>query len=272
MPLPILEARDLQFAWPGAARAAELCGAQRPRALDGVTLALRPGARLALLGANGSGKSTLLLHLNGTLRPDSGAVLHDGAPLDYSRRGLLALRQRVALVFQDPDDQLFAGTLAQDVSFGPLNLGLPAGEVARRVAASLAAVGLENLGELPLHMLSHGQRKRAAIAGALAMRPRVLLLDEPTAGLDPEGISSLLAHLDDLNAQGIAILFSTHHLALARAWADEAAIMTAGRIHATGDSATLLADDALLRSARLLFTAPSRPPHPGSPPRPPPSP
>jgi cobalt/nickel transport system ATP-binding protein len=260
MPPPILEARGLHFTWPGMARAAGLRGAQRFRALDGVSLALRPGARLALLGANGSGKSTLLLHLNGTLRPDSGIVLHDGAPPGHSKRGLLALCQRVALVFQYPDDQLFAGTLAQDVSFGPLNLGLDGDAVAQRVAGSLAAVGLENLGEMPLPMLSHGQRKRAAIAGALAMRPRALLLDEPTAGLDPEGVSSLLAHLDDLNAQGIAILFSTHHLDLARAWADEAAIMSAGRILATGDSATLLADDALLQAARLRLNFPVRHP------------
>ncbi|OAM88903.1 ATP-binding cassette domain-containing protein [Termitidicoccus mucosus] len=251
MPPPILEARDLHFAWPGMARAAGLCGAQRLRALDGVSLALRPGARLALLGANGSGKSTLLLHLNGTLRPDSGVVLHDGAPLDHSKRGLLALRQRVALVFQDPDDQLFAGTLAQDVSFGPLNLGLAGDAVAQRVAEALAAVGLENLGEMPLHMLSHGQRKRAAIAGALAMRPRALLLDEPTAGLDPEGVSSLLAHLDDLNAQGIAILFSTHHLDLARAWADEAAIMSEGRVLAHDGGEAVFSNEELLQTARL---------------------
>jgi cobalt/nickel transport system ATP-binding protein len=260
MPPPILETRDLHYAYPGADRAAAACGAQRLRALDGATLALRPGARLALLGANGSGKSTLLLHLNGTLRPDSGIVLHDGAPLDRSRRGLLALRQRVALVFQDPDDQLFAGTLAQDVSFGPLNLGLAGDAVARRVAEALAAVGLENLGELPPHMLSHGQRKRAALAGALAMRPRALLLDEPTAGLDPEGVSSLLAHLDALNAQGIAILFSTHQLDLARAWADEAAIMSEGRVLAAGASAPLLSDDTLLQAARLRFHFPARHP------------
>ncbi|MDR2674893.1 MAG: ATP-binding cassette domain-containing protein [Opitutaceae bacterium] len=258
MPPPILETRELHFTWPGAARAAALCDAQRLRALDGVSLALRPGARLALLGANGSGKTTLLLHLNGTLSPGSGLVLHDGAPLDRSRRGLLALRQHVALVFQDPDDQLFAGTLAQDVSYGPLNLGLDPAAAARRVAEALAATGLENLGELPLHMLSHGQRKRAALAGALALRPRALLLDEPTAGLDPEGVSTLLAHLDRLNAQGMAILFSTHHLALARAWAGEVAIMSAGRILAAGAPAPLLSDAPLLQAARLHLTLPPR--------------
>ena len=171
-----------------------------------VRLAIHRGARLALLGNNGSGKSTLLLHLNGTLRPDRGEVRCDGAPLDYGRRALAALRQRVALVFQDPDDQLFAGTLAQDVSFGPLNLGLDEAATRIRVAASLAAIGLADRADLPLHMLSHGQRKRAAIAGALALQPDLLVLDEPTAGLDPAGVALLLDHLDALHAGGMTIV------------------------------------------------------------------
>jgi cobalt/nickel transport system ATP-binding protein len=171
--------------------------------------------------------------------------------LDYSRRGLTKLRQHVALVFQDPDDQLFAGTLAQDVSFGPLNLGLDETEAARRVAEALDAVGLAEFGDLPLHMLSHGQRKRAAIAGGLALRPLVLVLDEPTAGLDPEGEDTLLAHLDGLHAQGMTVVFSTHDIQLAQSWADEVAIMQAGRIIASGDAAAILEDEDLLRSARL---------------------
>lgn len=251
----ILEARDLCFAYPGTDSAAELCDVHRLRALDGASLALRPGARLALLGANGCGKSTLLLHLNGTLRPSNGSVCYDGEPIEYSKRGLIALRQHVALAFQDSDDQLFAGTLAQDVSFGPMNLGLPEDEIARRVAESLAAVGLEKLGALPLHMLSHGQRKRAAIAGALAMRPRALLLDEPTAGLDPEGVGALLDQLDRLSEQSIAVLFSTHDIALARLWADEVVIMSEGRVLAAGDNEKILGDETLMQKARLTFAA-----------------
>lgn len=250
----LLDARDLRFAYPGADGVAALHGAHRRYALDGVSLSLRDGARLALLGANGSGKSTLLLHLNGTLRPDGGAVHHDGAPVGYSNRGLVALRQNVALVFQDSDDQLFAGTLAQDVSFGPMNLGLPPDEVERRVAESLAAVGLAELGGLPLHMLSHGQRKRAAIAGALAMRPRALLLDEPTAGLDPEGVNALLDKLDELSARGMAILFSTHHVGLARMWADDVVIMSGGRVAASGPAAGILGNEALMRESKLMLS------------------
>ena len=184
---PLLEAVGVHYRYPGAAAAAARVPGQRAEALAGASLAVRAGTRLALLGGNGSGKSTLLLHLNGTLRPAAGEVRFAGAPLDRSRRGLAALRQRVALVFQDPDDQLFAGTLAQDVSFGPLNLGLDAARTGERVAEALRAVGLAAFAGLPLHMLSHGQRKRASIAGALALRPQALLLDEPTAGLDPAG-------------------------------------------------------------------------------------
>jgi cobalt/nickel transport system ATP-binding protein len=247
----LLDAIGLHYAWPGTKAAAALATGQRDEALAGASLAVRPGVRLALLGGNGSGKSTLLLHLNGTLRPATGEVRWQGRPLDYSRRGLAALRQSVALVFQDPDDQLFAGTLAQDVSFGPLNLGLDAAETARRVAAALAAVGLADLGALPPHMLSHGQRKWAAIAGALAMHPRVLVLDEPTAGLDPEGIDILLDHLDALHAQGMTVVFSTHDLRLARHWADEVAVMHQGQVIAHGAAASMLDDARAIAAAGL---------------------
>ncbi|CAH2601107.1 Cobalt import ATP-binding protein CbiO [Rhodovastum atsumiense] len=247
----LLEAIGLRYAWPGAPAAAALAPGQRAEALANTSLAVRRGVRLALLGGNGAGKSTLLLHFNGTLRPASGEVRWLGRPVDYSRRGLAALRQQVALVFQDPDDQLFAGTLAQDVSFGPLNLRLDIVETTRRVEAALAAVGLEGRGALPLHMLSHGQRKRAAIAGALALRPAVLVLDEPTAGLDPEGIDTLLDHLDALHARGMTVVFSTHDLTLARHWADEVAVLHEGRVLAHGAAAAVLDDAAVLAAAGL---------------------
>ena len=245
----LLEAIDLHYAYPGAAAAAALCPGQRVEALAGASLVVRAGTCLALIGRNGCGKSTLLLHFNGTLRPSQGEVRFAGSLLDTSRRGLAALRQNVALVFQDPDDQLFAGTLAQDVSFGPLNLDLDATEASRRVTEALESVGLTSFADLPLHMLSHGQRKRAAIAGGLAMRPRVLVLDEPTAGLDPEGVETLLTHLEALQRQGLTIVFSTHDIALARSWADEAAIMQNGRVVACGEARSILDNAALLRDA-----------------------
>jgi len=134
--------------------------------LAGCSLNIRQGSRNALLGANGSGKTTLLQQLNGLLRPTSGAILIDGAPLDYSRNGLAALRRRVGLVFQNPDRQLFSASVCEDVSFGPLNLGLDEAEVRERVAQSLAAVGMTAMAERPVHHLSFGQKKRVCIAGA----------------------------------------------------------------------------------------------------------
>ena len=259
MKAPLLEAVFVRHLYPGAAEAAALVPGQRAEALAGANLKVRARTRLALVGGNGSGKSTLLLHLNGTLRPAGGEVRFAGAPLDRSRAGLAALRQRVALVFQDPDDQLFAGTLAQDVSFGPLNLGLDAARTGERVEAALLAVGLGGLGGLPLHMLSQGQRKRASIAGALALLPEVLLLDEPTAGLDPEGVDNLLDHLDALHAEGMTVVFSTHDLALARHWATEVAVMTEGRVIGRGPAAAILDDRALLARARLLSHRAARP-------------
>jgi cobalt/nickel transport system ATP-binding protein len=247
----LLEAVGVRYLYPGAAAAAALVPGQRAEALAGASLAVRAGTRLALVGGNGSGKSTLLLHFNGTLRPACGEVRFAGAPLDGSRRGLAALRQRVALVFQDPDDQLFAGTLAQDVSFGPLNLGLDAAATRDCVAEALQAVGLSRFAGLPLHMLSHGQRKRASIAGALALRPQALLLDEPTAGLDPAGVDTLLEHLGALHGRGLTLVFSTHDLALARHFADAAAVMAEGQVIASGPAGDLLDDAALLARAGL---------------------
>lgn len=152
--------------------------------LKDCSLALGRGRRHALLGANGAGKTTVLQHLNGLLRPTSGRLLCDGQPFDYGRAGLAQLRRRVGLVFQNPDRQLFSAQVEEDVSFGPLNLGLDAATVRVRVAAALDAVGLRDQARRAVHHLSFGQKKRVCIAGVLAMEPDVLLLDEPMAGLD----------------------------------------------------------------------------------------
>ena len=163
--------------------------------LDGATLTVPPGRRLALLGANGSGKTTLLRCLSGALAPARGRVTLDGAELRHTRTGLRDHRQAVQLVLQDPDDQLFSASVAQDVSFGPVNLGLGEDEVRARVAEALDLLAVTGLAGRPTHQLSYGERKRVAIAGAVAMRPCVLLLDEPTAGLDPTAVGEALAAL-----------------------------------------------------------------------------
>lgn len=232
----VLSAQGLTFAHPDG-----------PTVLRGVDLDVAPGSRTAVLGANGSGKTTLFRLLAGGLRPSAGQVLLDGDPVRHDRAGLNRLRRRVQLVLQEPDDQLFAPSVFQDVGFGPLNLGLAPDEVRSRVADALAATGTTELADRPPHQLSFGQRKRVALAGALAMAPDVLVLDEPTAGLDPAGTGQLVS---TLRAFGGAVLLSTHDVDLAVGWAVDAAVVLDGGV-VTGPVGDLLDDDALLTAARL---------------------
>ena len=220
-------------------------------ALKGLDLTIEKGQKLAILGPNGSGKTTLLLHLNGTLKPSSGQILIDGRPLAYDRDSLVALRSRVGLVLQEPDDQLFSANVYQDVSFGPLNLGLSEAETRIRIDAALEALRIGNLRDRATHMLSFGQKKRVAIAGMLVMQPQILILDEPTAGLDPHGVRHLLAALQRLHETGTTLVFSTHDVDLAYTWADQIAIFADGKVLKQGETARVLVDEELLRTARL---------------------
>ena len=235
----VLAARDLVSAYPG-----------RDPVLHGAHVALRAGRRTVLLGANGSGKTTLLRSLSGAHRPDSGVVSYEGVPVRFDRAGLREHRSRVQLVLQDPDDQLFSADVSQDVSFGPMNMGLPEQEVRDRVAESLELLGAAHLAERATHHLSHGERKRVAIAGAVAMRPAVLLLDEPTAGLDPSGTTGLLAALTRCEERGTTVALSTHDVDLALAWGDEAALVVDGAV-VSGPVEELLDDADLLSRAHL---------------------
>ncbi|MBM6404209.1 ATP-binding cassette domain-containing protein [Phycicoccus sp. CSK15P-2] len=199
--------------------------------LDCVSVEVARGRRLAVLGANGSGKTTLLRCLSGAHRPSTGDVLVHGEPLRYRAAALRAHRQRVQLVLQDPDDQLFSADVRRDVSFGPVNLGLPDAEVRRRVGESLEALGVAHVADRAVHQLSYGQRKRVAVAGAVAMRPDVLLLDEPTAGLDPHGVTAMFAALGRLERGGTTVVMATHDVDLAWAWADEVAVVVDRVVH-----------------------------------------
>jgi cobalt/nickel transport system ATP-binding protein len=221
-----------------------------PRVLDGAATTPPAGRRVAVLGANGSGKTTLLRCLSGALRPAAGTVAVDGARLEHTRRGLRAHRQEVQLVLQDPDDQLFSASVAQDVSFGPVNLGLDDGTVRARVAEALRLLAVAHLADRPTHQLSFGERKRVAIAGAVAMRPCVLLLDEPTAGLDPSGVAEALAALARLEEHDSTVVMSTHDVDLALRWADEVAVVV-DRDVVQGPPVAVLGDDDLLARARL---------------------
>ena len=214
--------------------------------LRGATLRIDAGRRIALLGANGSGKTTLLRCLSGALRPSAGRVEVGGRPLGHDRSSLRAHRRLVQLVLQDPDAQLFSADVTQDVSFGPLNLGLDDSAAWARVEEALDLLSIRHLAERPTHQLSYGERKRVAIAGAVAMRPRVLLLDEPTAGLDPAGVAELMATLDGLDT---TVVLATHDVDLTLSWADEVVVVAGGEVR-QGD-VTLMADEELLGRARL---------------------
>lgn len=218
--------------------------------LVGTTLHIPSGRRLALLGANGSGKTTLMRTLSGAVRPRKGIVTVDDIPLTYSRAALKAHRQVVQLVTQNPDDQLFAADVQRDVSFGPMNLGLPDDQVRSRVAEVLELLSIEDLAERPIHELSYGQRKRVAIAGALAMRPCLILLDEPTAGLDPAGVDEMVVALESLLRVHTTVVISTHDVDFALWWADTVAVLVDGTLH-HGSPTGILSDPELVRAARL---------------------
>ena len=202
-------------------------------AVDGVSLAVPDGECLLLAGANGSGKTTLVRHFNGLLEPDEGSVLVDGEPVGEDP---VRARTRVGMVFQDPRDAFVSATVGADVAFGPENLGLPRAEIDRRVHEALAAVNLDDREAARIDALSGGERARVAIAGALAMEPDHLVLDEPFAGLDWPARRSVLGHLRGLHADGTGLVVVTHDLR-DLAWADRVVVMRDGRVAADGSFA-----------------------------------
>ncbi len=214
-------------------------------ALAGVDLTVDEGATFGVVGANGAGKSTLLLHLNGVLHAN-GAVEIFGEPI--TARNIKKIRRRVGLVFQDPDDMLFMPRLEDDVAFGPRNLGLPEEEVAERVREALAATGLEGHGKRSPHHMSLGERRRASLAAALALRPDILALDEPTANLDGRGRRELA---ETLRSLGGTKIIASHDLAFVARLCDEVAVLAGGKVVAAGKAAAILTDEARLREYGL---------------------
>ena len=221
------------------------------QALKGVSLKVEKGEMVALLGKNGAGKSTLFLHLNGIYQPDEGQVFIDGEELKYDKKSLLKFRQKVGIVFQNPDDQIFAPTVEEDVAFGPLNLGLSMEEVQDRVEEALSRVGMSGFEKTAPHHLSGGQKKRVAIAGILAMKPEVMVLDEPTAGLDPQGVVDLSILLNELNDEGITIVISTHEVDLVPNYAKKVFVLVDGLLIAEGTPKEIFAKPEILEQANL---------------------
>jgi cobalt/nickel transport system ATP-binding protein len=236
----ILEARDIRYRYPHGMEA-----------IRGISFHVRRGEKVALVGPNGAGKSTLLLLFNGMLRPDSGMLLFDNRPIGYDRESLRELRRKVGFVFQNPDRQIIAPTVWQDVAYGPVNLGLPDEAVRAAVEAALGAVSLAGFDRRPPHQLSSGEKKRVAIAGVLAMDPELLVLDEPTSNLDPAGSEDLMELLDELGEQGKTVFISTHDVELAYPWADRVILLRDGEILREDTPETAFADGGLVRNARL---------------------
>ena len=237
----IIEVKDLHYKYGDGTHA-----------LKGLTLGIEHGKTTAVLGGNGAGKSTLFLSLNGILKPSTGEVLFKGLPLDYTRKGLNDLRKLVGIVFQDPDSQLFSASVYQDISFGPVNMKLPEDEVRRRVNTAMERTGISHLKDKPTHCLSFGQKKRAAIAGVLAMEPEVLVLDEPTAGLDPMGISEIMKLLREIQKElGLSIVISTHDIDMVPIYCDYVFVMDQGKIMLEGTPKEVFDHPDEIRSINL---------------------
>ncbi len=235
-----LQTKDLSFTYPDGTEA-----------LKKVNITIKKGGRIAIMGPNGAGKSTLFSHFNGLSEPTSGHVEIDGEKIIFERDELLKVRQKVGIVFQDPNDQLFAPTVKEDVAFGPMNLGLDYDEVNSRITEALELVGMSGFEDKTPHHLSGGQQKRVAIAGIVAMKPEIMILDEPTAGLDPEGVDKVLNILNNLNKEGISIVISSHDIEMVNHFADKIYVLYNGEIIASGDKHQIFSDKELLKKAHL---------------------
>ena len=236
----IIETKNISYFYPDGTKA-----------LENVDFKAKRGKIVALLGPNGAGKSTLFLHFNGILRPNSSNIIIDSEPLSYDKKHLMKVRQKVGIVFQNPDDQLFAPTVIEDVAFGPMNMGLTDEEVEKRVKEALKKVGMAGFENKAPHHLSGGQKKRVAIAGILAMRPQIMVLDEPTSGLDPRGASQILRILYQLNQEGMTIVISTHDVDLVPLYAYNVYIINEGKIIKEGSPPEVFEDVKTIRKANL---------------------
>lgn len=242
--MTMIETKDLTFAYPAEE------GKRSEPALRGVSLGIEKGSFVVVLGHNGSGKSTLAKHMNAVLLPSGGAVYVEGMDT-HNQTVLLEIRRRVGMVFQNPDNQIVANVVEEDVAFAPENLGVPPQEIRRRVDDALAAVGMSDFARHAPHLLSGGQKQRIAIAGVLAMRPQCIVLDEATAMLDPIGRSEVISTIERLNRdEGITVVLITHHMNEAE-HADRVIVMNEGRVAMDGAPREVFAQVEKLKSIGL---------------------
>lgn len=236
----IIEARDVVYSYPDGTRA-----------LNGINIKIIKGKKIAVLGNNGAGKSTLFLHFNGILRPKHGQIIFQGQEIKYRQKNLMELRKNVGIVFQDPDNQLFSASVLQDIAFGPLNLGLGQKTSLARSEDAMRLTAIEELKNKPTHFLSYGQKKRVSIAGVLAMEPKVLIFDEPTACLDPQMSDKVMDLLQLLNQQGKTLILSTHDIDLAYSWADYVFLIREGMVIDQGSPGEIFLKPEVLKVCGL---------------------
>lgn len=236
----IIQTENMSFTYPDGTSA-----------LRDINIEIKEGERVAVVGSNGAGKSTLFSHFNGISKPSSGLIKINGKEMSYKKDELMEIRQKVGLVFQNPDDQLFAPTVIEDVAFGPMNLGLSDNEVDERVEEALKLVGMTGLEKKAPHHLSGGQKKRVAIAGILAMRPELMVLDEPTTGLDPKGVEQVMEILYMLNQEDMSIIIASHDVEMVTQFADKIFVLHEGEIIGQGTPEEIFIDYETLKKAHL---------------------
>lgn len=241
----VIEALDVSYTYDG----------NDERALDGLNLKIRRGTKVAFMGGNGSGKSTFFLCLNGIRRPDTGKIRIDGKAIEYTRKGLLEVRGRVGIVFQEPDDQLFSASVYEEISFGILNLGADEETARSEVESVIEELEITPFQDRPAHALSGGQKKQVAIADILVMHPEVMILDEPAAALDPKHTRKVQQIVDRLTEKGITVLMATHDIDYAYSWADEIVLMHRGKVIRQGTPFDVCSDRAALKTASLEVPA-----------------
>lgn len=220
-------------------------------ALNHLSLEIKSGRKIACMGSNGSGKSTFFLCCNGIHRPDQGTLYYKGKPFDYSRKGLLDLRRKVGIVFQEPDHQIFCADVQQDISFGVLNLGHTEAEARQKVTQVMKELGITPFAHKPTHALSGGQKKQVAIAGILAMDPELIILDEPTASLDPLHTQIVRRLIDQMADTDTTVMLATHDVEYAYGWADEIILFHNGKILSQGTPEEIFTQKSLLQTANL---------------------